>query len=130
VHYKRGLYILEDSIENRRLRGTTATVSEAEDGTVTIRAQGRVLAARRHLKDEAHLEPGAVVAHQHLAGAFEWIAARQRARDAGRLASSTVTLREKKRIEPPRLRPDAASQKRTSVLWRRSQVSSQRNPAN
>jgi hypothetical protein len=98
VHYKRGLYILEDSVENRRLRGTMALLQEAEDGTVTIRAHGRVRAARRHLKEEARLEPGAIVAHKHLDAAFAWIATRQRARDAVRLASPTVTLREKKRI--------------------------------
>ena len=27
VHYKRDLYVLEDSVENRRLRGTTAVIS-------------------------------------------------------------------------------------------------------
>ncbi|TMA46854.1 MAG: transposase family protein, partial [Deltaproteobacteria bacterium] len=35
VNYKRGLYVLEDSVANRRLRRTTALVSEAADGTVT-----------------------------------------------------------------------------------------------
>ena len=39
VHYKRDLYVLADTVPNRRLRGTTATVHEAADGTVTIAAQ-------------------------------------------------------------------------------------------
>jgi hypothetical protein len=68
VHYKRGLYVLEDSIENRRLRGAPALLSEAEDGTLTIRANGRVLASRLHPKDQARLAPGAVVDHKRLDG--------------------------------------------------------------
>jgi hypothetical protein len=98
VHYKRGLYILEDTVENRRLRGTTALVSEAADGTVTIRGQGRLLSSRLHQKDHAQLLPGRVAAHKHLDGAFAWIAAQQRERDAVRLANPKITLREKKRI--------------------------------
>src|SRR5205823_4452562 len=47
VHYKRDLYLLEDSVATRQLRGATATVSEAEDGTVTIRANGRLLPLKR-----------------------------------------------------------------------------------
>ena len=98
VHYKRGLYLLEDTVENRRLRGTTALVSEAADGTVTIRGQGRRLSSRLHQKDHAHLAPGRVAEHKHLDGVFEWIAAQQRERDAARLANPKITLREKKRI--------------------------------
>src|SRR2546430_6853346 len=64
VNYKRGLYVLEDSVENRRLRRMTALVSEAADGTVTIRGNGRVLAYRLHPRDHAQLVPG-VVEHQH-----------------------------------------------------------------
>src|SRR5262249_57679690 len=77
VHYKRGLYVLEDSVATRRLRGAMALVSEAEDGTVTIRANGRVLPARLYPKDHARLDPGVVVEHKHLDGVFAWIAAQQ-----------------------------------------------------
>ena len=91
VHYKRDLYVLEDSVANRRLRGATALVSEAEDGTVTIRANGRVLASRLYPKDHAQLAPGAVVDHQRLDGVFAWIAAQQRERDAARLANPKIT---------------------------------------
>ena len=98
INYKRDLYILEDSVENRRLRGTTALLREAEDGALTIWANGRQLAAHRHGKDHAELDPGVVVDHQHLDGVFEWIAAQQRERDAARLANPKITLRDKKRI--------------------------------
>jgi hypothetical protein len=98
VHYKRDLYVLEDSVENRRLRGTTALLREAEDGALTIWANGRRLAARRHGKVQAQLDPGIVVDHKHLDGVFEWIAAQQRERDVARLANPKITLRDKKRI--------------------------------
>ena len=98
VHYKRDLYVLEDAVTTRRLRGATAVVSEAEDGTVTIRANGRVLPARLHPKDHAHLDPGVVVEHRHLDGVFAWIAAQQQQRDAVRLTNRKLSLREKHRI--------------------------------
>lgn len=98
VNYKRGLYVIEDTVENRRLRGTSALVSEAADGTVTIRGHGRVLPYRRHPRDQAELVPGVVVDHKHLDGAFAWIAAQQRERDAARLANPKITRRAKQRI--------------------------------
>jgi len=98
VHYKRDLYVLEDSVANRRLRGATALLSEAEDGTLTIRANGRVLASTLYPKDQARLAPGEVVDHKRLDGVFAWIAVQQRERDAARLAHPKITLRDKKRI--------------------------------
>jgi transposase len=103
VHYKRDLYVIEDSVDNRRLRGVTAVISEDAESRVTIRANNRVVAARRFAKDHAELQPGTIVEHKHLDGAFAWIAAQQQARDAHRLASRKVTLREKRllRADPP-----------------------------
>jgi len=98
VNYKLDLYVLEDTVGVRRLRGATALVSEAEDGAVTIRANDRVLTARLYPKAHARIDPGAVVEHKHLAGVFEWIAAQQQERDAARLANRKISLREKHRI--------------------------------
>jgi hypothetical protein len=98
VHYKRDLYVLEDSVATRRLRGTTAVVNEAADGTVTIRANGTPLPARLFPKDHARLDPGVVVESKHLDGAFAWIAAQQQQRDAARLANPKLTGREKRRV--------------------------------
>jgi hypothetical protein len=75
-----------------------AIVSEAEDGTVTIHANGRVLPARLYPKDHAQLDPGVVVEHKHLDGVFAWIAAQQQERDAVRLANPKISRREKQRI--------------------------------
>jgi len=98
VHYKRDLYVLEDAVATRRLRGAMAVVSEAEDGTVTIRVNGRVLPARLYPKDHAQLAPGVVVDYPHLDGVFAWIAAQQQERDAARLANPKISEREKQRI--------------------------------
>jgi len=102
VHYKRDLYVLEDSLENRRLRRKTVLLSEDAQGRVTLRANGRRLAARRFAKDHAELEPGSIVEHKHLDGAFAWIAAQQQQRDAQRLASPQLTRREKRLLRPDR----------------------------
>ena len=98
VHYKRDLYVLDDTVATRRRRGATVVVSETEDGTVTMRINGRVLAARPYPKDHAQLDPGVVVEHKHLDGVFAFIAAQQQQRDAARLASPKLTRREKDRL--------------------------------
>src|SRR5512144_1065365 len=46
LRYNRDLYVFDDSVATRRLRGAKALVSEAEDGSVTIRANGHVVAGR------------------------------------------------------------------------------------
>jgi hypothetical protein len=98
VHYKRDLYVLNDTVATRRLRGATVLVREAEDGTVTLHAQGEQRAARLYPKDHAQLAPGVVVEYPHLDGVFAWIAAQQRERDAARLANPKLTGREKRRL--------------------------------
>jgi hypothetical protein len=98
VHYKRDLYVLDDTVATRRLRGATVEVREAEDGTVTLHAQGRPLAARLYPQDHAQLAPGVVVEYPHLDGVFTWIAAQQRERDAARLANPKLSGREKQRL--------------------------------
>lgn len=106
VHHQRDLYVIEDSVENRRLRGTTALVREAADGSLTLWAQGRRLVSQRHRKDHAQLDPGIVVDHKHLDGVFDMIAAQQRERDAARLANPKITRRNKQRIREAALSPN------------------------
>ncbi len=58
-----------------------------------------MLPYRLHHRDQAALVPGVVIAHEHLDGAFAWIAAQQRERDAARLANPKITRRAKQRIQ-------------------------------
>jgi hypothetical protein len=96
--HQRILYVLEDTAENRRLRGHQVTVHEHEDGRITIRHAGRTLVHQAHPKDMARITQGAIVEHKRLAAALTWIAAQQRERDLVRLASPALSLRAKKRI--------------------------------
>jgi transposase len=98
LHYKRGVYVIEDSEENRKLRGARATVHEHEDGTVKIRHEGRELRYHLHLKDEARVTQASIVEHERLEAALRWIAEKQKQRDLERLANPKITLRGKRRI--------------------------------
>jgi hypothetical protein len=95
VNYKRGLYVLEDSVENRRLRRTTERGCRRHGHHSRQRPRARVSPA---FPRSRALVPGVVVEHKHLDGVFAWIAAQQHDRDAARLANPKVTLRAKKRL--------------------------------
>ncbi len=105
LSYKRTLYVLDDSKDNRRLRRHKVVVYEDEQGHITIRHRGRVLPYRAHSKETARISQGTIVENKHLEAAFACIAAQQRTRDAQRLASPQVPLRVKKRIRAQAPRP-------------------------
>lgn len=98
LRYHTVLYLLEDTVENRALRGHQVTVHEHEDGTQTIRHGDRRIRYRAHPKDEARVPQGAIVENKRLGEVLGWIAERQRQRDIERLANPQITLRAKKRI--------------------------------
>ena len=98
LNHRRVLYVLEDTVENRRLRGHQVIVHEDEAGKLTIRHNGRVIWHRAHAKDEARISQGAIVENKRLGAALGWIAERQRVRDAENLANPKTTLRTKARI--------------------------------
>jgi len=98
LSYKRILYAIEDSEENRRLRRHDVTVHENEHGEITIRHQDHELLYRAYPKDTGQITQGDIVENKHLGAVLDQIADKQRQRDAERLASRKVTLREKQRI--------------------------------
>ncbi|MFT4572140.1 MAG: hypothetical protein ACI91F_003038, partial [Candidatus Binatia bacterium] len=98
LRHKRILYMLEDTVENRKLRGHRIAVSEREDGTIRIVHKGEAVSFRTMPKDEARISQGAVVENKRLGAALGWIAERQQQRDVERLANPKATLRQKKRI--------------------------------
>jgi transposase len=98
LNYKRVLFVIEDTEQNRRLRRHRVSVHEHADGTITLHHAGRVLGHHAHPKDQARITQGAIVENKRLADTLEWIAAQQRQRDLDRLANPKITLRERKRI--------------------------------
>lgn len=98
LNHKRVLYVLEDTVENRKLRGHHVTVHENEGGELTIRHDRRVLWHRAHAKDEARISQGEIVENKRLGAALSWIAERQRERDGKHLANPKISLRSKARI--------------------------------
>lgn len=98
LNHKRVLYVLEDTVENRKLRGHHLTVHENQHGELTLRHGGRVIRHRAHAKDEARISQGAIVENKRLGAALTWIAERQRERDVQQLADPKVSLRNKARI--------------------------------
>ena len=98
LHHNRMLYVIEDTEQNRRLRGHQVTVHEHENGRILIRHAGRELPHRAQPKETARITQGATVENKRLGAALQQIAAQQRQRDIERLANRNVTLRAKKRI--------------------------------
>ena len=98
LHYKRMIYVIEDTVENRRLRGARATVCEYESGEVVLLYEGRRLAYRVHPKDNARIAQGTIVENKRLDAVLKAIAEQQQQRDRRRLANPKISLREKDRI--------------------------------
>jgi len=98
VNHKRVLYILEDTVENRKLRGHHVTVCEHENGSLGIGYAGRLIHFRAHAKDEARISQGSIVENKRLGAALGWIAERQRQRDLERMANPKTSIRQKKRL--------------------------------
>jgi transposase len=98
LHYKRMVYVIQDTVENRKLRGARATVSEHENGDVVLACNGRRLAYRVHPKDNARITQGSVVENKRLDAVLHVIARQQLERDRQRLANPKITLRDKARI--------------------------------
>jgi hypothetical protein len=98
LHYKRNTYVIEDSEENRKLRGARVTVREYENGDVRLFYNGRRLSYRVHPKDNARVSQGSIVENKRLDAALRFIAEKQTHRDRDRLVNPKITLRDKARI--------------------------------
>jgi len=98
LDHKRVLYVLEDTVENRKPRGHHVAVHENASGELTIHHDRRVLWHRAHAKDEALISQGEIVENKRLGAALGWIAERQRERDGQHLVNPKISLRTKARI--------------------------------
>jgi len=94
VHFKRRAYLVTPSKETLPLGRTTVRVHEWEDGRVEIHWEGRVLAHTVFDKNPI-VSQGAIVENERLGAVLAAIQASQAVRDRERLASRSLTLREK-----------------------------------
>ena len=72
-------------------------VHEREDGTVVIKHEGHEVPYQL-LHKNPHVHQSEVVSNKRLGAVFAAIQEQQKERDAKRLASKTLTLRQKQRI--------------------------------
>jgi hypothetical protein len=97
VHYKRGMYLLEQTPEALKLRRKLVQVYEREDGSVSLRHNGVTLPFGKFDKDQ-RVSQGEIVDNKHLGAALAFAQRLQKERDEKALGSRAVTSRQKKRI--------------------------------
>ena len=109
LHYKRVIYLAPPGPETLQLAGERCHVHESEDGRIEVRHGGTILPCRAFFDKNPHVEQGAIVAHKRLGAVLTKIQADQRERDHRRLASPSLTLRQKDRIRAAQTRAEAAA---------------------
>ncbi|WP_415750532.1 ISNCY family transposase [Burkholderia sp. BCC1993] len=87
VLYDRVLYLLDDTLENRKLIHRYIDVWEYPDGRIEIRADGEVLHCRLYDKLAA-VDQGAIIEHKRLSHALQVAEAVQAQRDNRRISGS------------------------------------------
>jgi len=95
LHYKRVMYLLEDTDESRCAMGNDVDIVETAEGEIQIRHKGRQLAARAFEK-EGHVRQAAIVENKLLGAALQYAKELQERRDDKKLRSRSVTKREKR----------------------------------
>nr|WP_236027342.1 MULTISPECIES: ISNCY family transposase [Burkholderia] len=87
VLYDRVLYLLDDTLENRKLVHRYIDVWEYPDGRIEIQADGEVLRCRLYDK-LAEVDQGAIIEHKRLSHALQVAEAIQAQRDNRRISGS------------------------------------------
>jgi len=106
LHFRRGLYLIEPGPQTHGLRGHPCRVHESAEGHIELRHEGRRLPFRA-FEEPRRVTQGDIVSNKRLGAVLTKIQADQRRRDEELLASSKVSLREKKQIQAARARADA-----------------------
>ena len=102
LHYKRVLYLLDDSDVARRAIGNYVDIRETEDGALFIFHEGRELPARPFNK-EGHVHQAAIVDNKVLGAALQYAKELQQQRDDAKLKSSHMTKRDKRLLKASQL---------------------------
>ncbi len=90
VQYDRVLYLLDDTLPNRKLIGRYLEVWEYPEGRIELRAEGQALPYREYDK-LAEVEAGAIVEHKHLGHVLRVAQVLQAQRDDRRMGSPSRT---------------------------------------
>lgn len=98
LRYKRETFLVEPGPETLLLAGERCHVHEHEDGRIELRHQGQLLPCRVFLEPEPRVRQADIVANKRLGAVLAQIRKDQQERDHQRLASRTLTLRQKARI--------------------------------
>jgi hypothetical protein len=87
VQYDRVMYLLDDTLENRKLINCYIDVWEYPDGRIELRADGRVLTSRQYDR-LAEIDQGAVVEHKRLSHVLQVAQAIQAQRNSSRIGKA------------------------------------------
>ena len=98
LHYKRETYLVEPGPETLLLAGERCQVHEHEDGRIELRHKGQLLPCRVFVDPAARVRQADIVANKRLGAVLAQIQQDQQERDRQRLASRSLTLRQKARI--------------------------------
>jgi hypothetical protein len=101
VHFRRLTYLIVPSPEALALAGRRVLIHESADSRVEIRYAGHLL-PYTVLEKQPLVVPGEIVENKRLGAVLSVIHAGQEERDARRLASKKLTLRQKERIRETR----------------------------
>jgi hypothetical protein len=80
VQYNRRLYLIEDNIQNRKLRRKRVTIYDYDDGHVELYDGNRSLHFRFYYDRIAEVDPGAIVSNKRLGPILEMIKSQQEAK--------------------------------------------------
>jgi hypothetical protein len=107
VHYECITYLVTPSPATLALRGHRVQVHEDAEGHVTVRHHGTLLPITPFVDKKPMVHQADIVANKRLDVVLTLIHAQQQARDAARLASPHLTLRQKARLRAARAAADA-----------------------
>jgi hypothetical protein len=130
VHYQRVAYLLSPGPSTLPLAGKTVRVHEWEDGHIELHHHGSPVPFSIFFDKNPYVRPAAVVEHKRLGAALAVLQAAQVERDRARLASKTLSLRQRDRIRQARSKAGAPPiesltrpRDRTSLLGRKADIS-------
>ena len=95
LHYRRVMYILEDTDVARSAMGNRVDIIENENGEIRIRYKGHLLRSRT-IEKEGHVRQAAIVDNKVLGAALQYAKQLQQQRDQEKLASGSLTKRDKR----------------------------------